>query len=94
MCKASNPFWKKANEIIKKHDEVMDRISKLNNQCDPVNYEDPPNVSEFLKEKSPLKRANDGAIMLISDTSDDDTVNSSKKSKVTHLEMEQKITNT
>ena len=66
----------------------MDRISKLNSQCNPANCEEPPNVSEFLNEKSPLKRANNSAIMLDSDACDDDTVRSSKKSKTTHLEME------
>ena len=37
VCEASNQFWKRADSIIKKHDEVMDKISKLNNQCNPVN---------------------------------------------------------
>ena len=58
---------------------MTDKTSKLNSQNDPVNYEDPSNVSEFLQEKSPLKRDNDGAIMLDTGASDDDTVSSSKR---------------
>ena len=82
----SNLFWKMADAIIKKHEEVMDRISKLNSQCDPVSYEDSPNVSGFLNEKSPRKRDNakcnnDGLIMLDSDTSDDYTASSPKRVK-------------
>ena len=88
----SNLFWKKADAIIKKHDQVMDRIINLNSQCDPVSYESSPKVSEFLNENSPKKRENakhnnDGLIMLDSDTSDDDTASVPKKSKVS-LEME------
>ena len=49
-------------------------------------------MSEFLDKTSPgkrdnAKRNNDGLIMLDSDTSDDDTASSPKKSKVS-LEME------
>ena len=57
----------------------MHRISKLNIQCDPVNCKDPPNYIEFLKEKSLRKRANNGTIMLDSDSSNDDTLSSSKR---------------
>lgn len=83
----NNMFWKKANAIIKKHEQVMDRISNLNSQCDPVSYESSPKVSEFLNENSPrkrdnAKRNNDGLILLDSDTSDDDTASVHKKSKV------------
>eukprot|EP00548_Thalassiothrix_antarctica_P015743 CAMPEP_0194166986 /NCGR_PEP_ID=MMETSP0154-20130528/2433_1 /TAXON_ID=1049557 /ORGANISM="Thalassiothrix antarctica, Strain L6-D1" /LENGTH=427 /DNA_ID=CAMNT_0038877803 /DNA_START=367 /DNA_END=1647 /DNA_ORIENTATION=- len=83
----NNLFWKKANAIIKKHEQVMDRISNLNSQCDPVSYESSPKVSEFLNGNSPrkrdnAKRNNDGLIMLDSDTSDDDTASIHKKSKV------------
>ena len=93
VYEASNKFWKKADSMIKKYDEIMDKMSKLNRKCDPVNYEDPPNVSEFLQEKNTLKRAHDGAIMLGTDASHDDTVSLTKKSKTKNLEMEQKITN-
>ena len=83
----SNLFWKKADAIIKKHDQVMDRISNLNSQCDPVSYESSPKVSEFLNESSLIKkdtkkRNNDGLIMLNSDSSGDDTTSIKKKSKV------------
>ena len=57
----------------------MDKVSKLNDQCDPFNYEDPQNVSEFLQEKSPLKRSYDSKMMLDANSSDDDTVSSSKR---------------
>ena len=67
---------------------MIDRIRKLNSQCDPVNCEDPLKDSQFLKEKSLRKRDNDAAIMLDSDTSDDDTVNPHKNSKVFSLKME------
>ena len=66
----------------------MDKTSKLNIKRDAVNYEDPPNVSEFLQEKSPLKHSYDSVIMLDANTSKNDTVSSTKKSKMTHLEME------
>merc|ERR1740124_45293 len=83
----NNLYWKKANTIIKKHEQVMDRISNLNSKCDPVSYESSPKVGEFLNENSPrkrdkAKRNNDGLIMLDSDTSDDDTASVHKKSKV------------
>ena len=83
----SNPFWKKTNEIIKKHDQVMDRISNVNSQCDPVSYESSSKVSEFLNENSSRKRDNekrnsDGLITLDSDTSDDDTASVPNKTKV------------
>ena len=82
-----NLFWKKANVIIKKNEQLMDRISRLNGQCDPVSYESSPKVNEFLNENSPrkrdnAKRNNDGLIVLDSDTSDDERVSVPKKSKV------------
>ena len=87
----SNLFWKKADTIFKKHDQVMDRISTLNSQCDPVSYKIKPKVSEFLNENSHRKRDNekcnnDGPIILDSDTRDEDTA-SIPKSKVS-LKME------
>ena len=87
-----NLFWKKANVIIKKNEQLMDRISRLNGQCDPVSYENSPKVNEFLNENSPrnrdnAKRNSDGLIMLDSDTSGDEKVSLPKKSKVS-LQME------
>ena len=88
----NNPFWKKTNEIIKKHDQVMDRMSNVNSQRDPVSYESSSKISDFLNDNSPRKRDNekrnsDGLITLDSDTSNDDTASVPNKSKVS-LEIE------
>ena len=62
----------------------MDRISRLNGQCDPVSYKSSPKVNEFLNQNSLRKRDNekqnsDGLIMLDIDTSDDEKVSVPKK---------------
>ena len=61
----SHIFWKKADTIIKKHDEVMDRISDLNSQCDPVSYEDSPKVSDFLNKKVRENEITRNVIMMV-----------------------------
>ena len=61
----SNLFWKKADAIIKKYDEVMDRISNLNSQCDPISYKDSPTVSEFLNKKVQENEITQNVIMMV-----------------------------
>ena len=82
----NNIHWKKADENIKKHEAVMNRISRLNCQMEPVSYESTPKVSEFLNENSPrkkdsVKRNSDGIITLDSDSSEDKRKPAAKKRK-------------
>ena len=74
----------KADQIIKKYELLMERLSSFNDKIGYESYDRSAKVSEFLNESSPskgesLRRNSDGLIMLDSDTSDGDRGSIKKK---------------
>ena len=69
--KESNIYWKRVDELVKKHDDIVktitDRTESLfaDEKEEELNYED---VNEFLNQKSPIKKRKLSELNLPDDT--------------------------